>query len=377
MANTIIPMVNLKEQYLELKDEIDAAILTSVASTKYINGPEVGQFEQDFANYLGVEHVISCANGTDALQLAYMALDLEEGDEVITPSFTYAATAEILGLLKLTPVFVDVDPNSFNLDVSRIEKSITAKTKAILPVHLYGLSANMDAIKTIADKYGLYIIEDTAQACGAEYSSESGGIQKAGTMGTIGTFSFFPSKNLGCFGDGGAVCTNDADLAAKMKMLSKHGQKEKYKHEILGCNSRLDSIQAAVLNVKLPMLDHYNKKRINAAENYNELLKGIGQIKSPGLAEKASHVYHQYTIQCEYGRDELQVFLRENGISSTIYYPIPLHQQKAFMAIPHRKGELDVTEELKDKVISLPIDTSITKEQQEYICSIIKNYYNK
>ncbi|MFY0644063.1 MAG: DegT/DnrJ/EryC1/StrS family aminotransferase [Bacteroidia bacterium] len=370
-------MVNLKEQYLDLKDEIDAAILHSVASTKYINGPEVGQFEKDFANYLGVKHVISCANGTDALQLAFMALDLEEGDEVITPSFTYAATAEILGLLKLTPVFVDVDPYSFNIDTERIEKSITAKTKAILPVHLYGLSAEMDRIKSIADKYGLYVVEDTAQACGAQYSSEQVGIKKAGSMGAIGTFSFFPSKNLGCFGDGGALCTNNDQLAKKIRMLSKHGQIEKYKHEILGCNSRLDSIQAAVLNVKLQHLDTYNEKRRQAALIYNELLSDVNSITCPSVPDKSTHVYHQYTIQYEHGRDGLQQHLKENGISSTIYYPIPLHQQKAFVAIPHRKGELEVTEEIKEKVISLPIDTSITKEQQEYICNTIKNYLNK
>ncbi len=376
MAKTMIPMVNLQDQYLQMKDEIDAAILKTVASTRFIGGPEVEKFEEAFAEYIGVKHLIACANGTDALQLAFMALNLEEGDEVITPSFTYAATAEVLGLLKLTPVFVEVDPVTFNMDPEMMEKSISAKTKAILPVHLYGQCANMERILSIADKYGLDVVEDTAQAVGSSHQFSNGNIKKSGSMGTIGTFSFFPSKNLGCFGDGGAVCTNDDKLAEQLRMLAKHGQKQKYKHEILGCNSRLDSLQAAVLNVKLPYLESYNQSRITAANIYNELLSDIAQIRTPEVLENSTHVYHQYTILCEHGRNELQEKLRNEGVSSVIYYPIPLHKQKAFTSIPHRKGELDNTEIIVDKVLSLPIDSSLKREQQEYICNIIKHYFN-
>lgn len=377
MVKTSIPMVNLHDQYLAIKDEIDRAIAGVVDSCHFINGPDISAFETELANYLGVKHIIACANGTDALQLAFMSLGLEEGDEVITPSFTYAATAEVLGLLNLVPVFVDVDPYNFNIDVKKIEKSISAKTKAILPVHLFGGTANMEAIKTIADKYGLYIVEDNAQAIGAEYLYSNGSIKKTGTIGELGTLSFFPSKNLGCFGDGGAVITNNDELAAKVRMIAKHGQSKKYYHEVIGCNSRLDSIQAAVLRVKLNYLDNYTQKRREAAAVYDKLLSGVKGITVAINPSYSAHVYHQYTIRVENNRDGLQQHLKEKGISSVIYYPVPLHMQKAFMSIPNRKGDLSVTEEIKGQVLSLPIDTEISLEQQEYICTTIKEYNTK
>lgn len=377
MVKTSIPMVNLRDQYLEIKEEIDHAILETVASTQFINGPEVKNFESQFAEYLGVKHVIPCANGTDALQLAFMALEYEEGDEVITPSFTYAATAEVLGLLKLTPVFVDVDPQTFNIDINILERSISARTKAILPVHLFGAVANMEPIMTIAEKYGLQVIEDTAQSCGSEYAFSTGKRKKAGTMGDFGTFSFFPSKNLGCYGDGGAVVTDDDTLAEKARMIAKHGQSKKYIHDRLGCNSRLDSIQAAVLNVKLKYLDKYNEHRQLVAERYDRLLKDIPGITTPCRPLNGTHIFHQYTIKVEERRDELQKELTDQGIGSAIYYPIPLHMQKAFMGIPTRKGELEATEEIKDQVLSIPIDSELSLDQQEYICNTIKDFITK
>jgi dTDP-4-amino-4,6-dideoxygalactose transaminase len=369
-------MVNLRDQYLKIKEDIDDAILQTVSSTQFINGPEVKQFEKDFASYLGVKHVISCANGTDALQVAFMSLGLEEGDEIITPSFTYAATAEVLGLLKLTPVFVDVSPHDLNMDISKLEQSITARTKAILPVHLFGGVVDMEALQQVADKYGLLIIEDCAQAVGAEFIYSDGARKRVGSIGTIGTFSFFPSKNLGCYGDGGAVTTNDDALAEKIRMICKHGQKQKYIHDIIGCNSRLDSIQAAVLNVKLKHLSKYNKSRQNTAEIYKKKLAEILGIKLLSNPEYSAHVYHQFTVLAD-SRDKLQAHLSEHGIGSAIYYPVPLHQQKAFMAIPMRKGDLEVTEEVKDRVISLPIDSELDIEQQEYICKTINDFYTK
>lgn len=374
MVKTSIPMVNLHDQYLEIKDEIDRSIARVVDSCHFINGPDVKAFEEELASYLGVKHVIGCANGTDALQLAFMSLGLEEGDEVLTPSFTYAATAEVLGLLKLTPVFVDVDPSDFNIDVKKLERSITARTKAILPVHLFGNAANMEAIKGIADKYGLFIIEDNAQAIGAAYHYSNGTSKKTGTIGNLGTLSFFPSKNLGAYGDGGAVLTNDDTLASKVRMIAKHGQSKKYHHAVIGCNSRLDSIQAAVLRVKLKHLDMYTEKRRGSAAIYNSLLDDIEGITTPERQEYSDHVYHQYTIKVSQGRDKLQAYLSERGISSTIYYPVPLHLQKAFMNIPNRKGDLSATEEIMGQVLSLPIDTQISIEQQEYICTTIKEY---
>lgn len=377
MTKTDIPMVNLHAQYLSMKEEIDAAVLDTIASTMFINGPQVKQFEENFARYLGVKHVISCANGTDALQIAIMALEYEAGDEIITPSFTYAATAEVIALLGLTPVFVDVDPDTFTIDTKKLEKSITAKTRAILPVHLFGAAANMDQILSVANKYGLHVIEDTAQAPGAIHVNSKGVKSFCGTMGTIGTYSFFPSKNLGCYGDGGAVATNDDQLAEKVRMISRHGQSAKYVHDVIGCNSRLDSIQAAILNVKLPHLDRFNAKRQAAAENYNRLLENIEGIQTPINKAYSQHIYHQYTIKVDGDRNALADHLSKNGIGCAVYYPIPLHMQKAFMSIPNRKGDLTVTEEIKDKVISLPIDTEITIEQQEYIIETIKQFITK
>lgn len=377
MVKTSIPMVNLHDQYLEIKDEIDRSIAGVIDSCHFINGPDVKAFEEELANYLGVKHVIGCANGTDALQLAFMSLGLEEGDEVITPSFTYAATAEVLGLLKLVPVFVDVDPSDFNIDVKKLERSISARTKAILPVHLFGGAANMEAIKTIADKYGLFIIEDNAQAVGAEYKYSNNSSKKTGTIGDLGTLSFFPSKNLGCYGDGGAVLTNNDSLAAKVRMIAKHGQSKKYYHDVIGCNSRLDSIQAAILRVKLKHLDEYTDRRRGSAAVYDKMLKEVEGIDVPAQPKFSNHVYHQYTIKVKEDRDGLQKHLSEKGISSTIYYPVPLHLQKAFVNIPNRKGDLSVTEEIMGQVLSLPIDTQISIEQQEYICTTIKEYNTK
>ena len=331
-------MVNLHSQYLQIKEEIDGAIAQVIDSTQFINGPAVREFEEEFASYLGAKHVISCANGTDALQIALMCLDLQQGDEVITPSFTYAATAEVIGLLGLTPVFVDVDPHTFNIDPNKIEKSISARTKAIIPVHLFGDSANMEALQVIADKYGLVMIEDTAQATGSTYTYSNGQTKKAGTMGNIGTFSFFPSKNLGCFGDGGALCTDDDELAAKARMIARHGQGKKYHHDILGCNSRLDSIQAAVLQVKLKHLETYNDQRRLVADRYRDRLSEVEGIHLPLEKVNSRHVYHQYTIKVDQGREELKDHLQEQGISCMIYYPIPLHKQKAFVNIPVKKG---------------------------------------
>ncbi|MBR9860706.1 DegT/DnrJ/EryC1/StrS family aminotransferase [bacterium] len=369
-------MVNLRAQYLSIKDEIDEAISRVLDSSIFINGPEVQKFEAALAEYLGVKHVIGVANGTDALQIAFMALGYEEGDEVITPSFTYAATAEILGLLKLTPVFVDVDPNTYNLDPRKIEKSISARTKAIIPVHLYGSPAPMEDIISISNKYGLHIIEDNAQGIGAEYHFENGSIKKTGAIGDLGTFSFFPSKNLGCYGDGGAVCTNDDKLAQKVRMIAKHGQSKKYIHDMLGCNSRLDAIQAAILNVKLNHLERWNYTRLNAAKFYNELLADLEQVECPIIDENHKQVFHQYTIKAE-NRDELQAYLQSEGIPSVVYYKIPLHKQKAFINIPNRKGELSDTEALCDKVLSLPIDSEIAEDQQIEIVNHIKNFYKQ
>lgn len=377
MVKTSIPMVNLQAQNLPIREEIDAAIQRVIDSTLFINGPEVRKFEEELQSYLGIKHVIGCANGTDALQIAFMSLGLEEGDEVITPSFTYAATAEILGLLKLTPVFVDVVDTDYNIDIKKLEKSITAKTKAVLPVHLFGGVSNMESILAIAEKYGLYVIEDNAQGIGAEYIFSDGRVAKTGTIGTMGTLSFFPSKNLGCFGDGGAVITNDDKLAAKVRIIAKHGQSKKYHHEVLGCNSRLDTVQAAILSVKLNYLDKYNAHRRGAAQNYLNLLADHDKLILPRNPGYSNHVYHQFTIRYRGNRDGLQRYLAENGISSTVYYPVPLHMQKAFMNIQNRKGDLTQTEIIMNEVISLPIDSEITLDQQEYICTTLKNYTEK
>lgn len=370
-----IQMVDLQTQYAHIKEEIHTAIQQVLNSAHFINGPEVKQFAAELADYLGCKHVIPCANGTDALQIGMMALDLQAGDEVIVPVHTYVATAEAIALLKLTPVFVDVDPDDFTIDVNQIEALITPKTKLIVPVHLYGQCANMEAIMQIAEKHGLFVMEDTAQAIGADCFFADGSTQKAGTVGHIGTTSFFPSKNLGCFGDGGALITNDDELAKKIYMMANHGQSVKYKHDSIGCNSRLDTIQAAVLRVKLPHLDTYNAARNTAADYYDAKLSGIDGIQIPKRTSWSNHVFHQYTIRLTKGnRNEVQKILAEQGIPSMIYYPIPLHFQEAYRMERFGKGSFPVTEMLSEQVLSLPIHSEMNTEiQNEIIHALIKS----
>lgn len=373
-----IEMVDLVTQYQAIKSEVDTAIQEVLSSAYYIGGPVVNRFQQAFESYLDVKHVIPCANGTDALQIAMMALGLKPGDEVITPSFTYIATTEVIALLGLTPVFVDVDPKTFCIDPSKIEAAITPKTKAIVPVHLYGQAAEMDAIMEIANKHQLFVVEDNAQAIGSDYYSVSGKTSKLGTIGHIGCTSFFPSKNLGCYGDGGAMYTNDDALAEKLKMVANHGQKKKYHHEVVGCNSRLDAVQAAVLNVKLPRLDQYIDARRKVADYYDRVLGANPKITVPYRDAKSKHVFHQYTVQLAgVNRDELQAFLAEQGIPSMIYYPQPAHKQPMFASFNLGDLQLPVTEELTKNVISFPIHTEMEEEQQAFICEQILNFVNR
>jgi UDP-2-acetamido-2-deoxy-ribo-hexuluronate aminotransferase len=373
-----LQMVDLKSQYEKIKDEVNASIQEVIDTTAFINGPQVKTFSANLEKYLGVKHVIPCANGTDALQIAMMALDLQPGDEIITPSYTYFATVEVVGLLQLTPVFCEVDKDTFSIDVNEIEKLITPKTKAIVPVHLFGQSADMEPILAIAKKHGLYVIEDNAQAIGGYYTFSDGTRVANGCMGTIGTTSFFPSKNLGCYGDGGAIFTNDNDLAVKLKMVANHGQKEKYIHEIIGCNSRLDTMQAAILNVKLPHLDSYCDARRKVADYYDAAFAGNAKIKTPFRAPYSHHVYHQYTIQLQDGinRNEVMNRLKELGIPSMVYYPIPAHKQKMFENTHRPSTNLDLTNCLVEHVISLPIHTEMTSEQMEYISTHFLNIIN-
>ncbi len=363
-----IQMVDLKKQYQEIKADVDAAIHEVLDSASFINGKAVQDFSKSLANYLDVKHVIPCANGTDALQIAMMALDLQPGDEVITPSFTYIATTEVVALLRLQPVFVEVDPKTFCIDPAAIEKAITPRTKAIVPVHLYGQAANMEAIMEIANRHGLTVIEDNAQAIGSDYYYKDGSSRKTGTIGTIGCTSFFPSKNLGCYGDGGAICTNNDELADKMRMIANHGQKVRYYHEMVGCNSRLDSIQAAVLNIKLPKLDQYIEARRKAADYYDQAFAGHKKITTPYRASNNKHVFHQYTLTLEgINRDGLHQYLAERQIPSMIYYPVPAHRQNMFAALGGNKFELEVTDWLTERVISLPMHTELDQEQLAYI----------
>jgi UDP-2-acetamido-2-deoxy-ribo-hexuluronate aminotransferase len=367
-------MVDLHTQYLRIKPQIDEAIFTVLESTAFIQGSEVNEFASDLSGYLGGVQVIPCANGTDALQIAMMALDLKPGDEIILPVHTYVATAEVIALLGLTPVFVDVDEKTFNVDVNQIESRITPKTKAIVPVHLYGQCADMETILSIASRRHLYVIEDVAQALSAEYVFSDGRKCKAGTMGTIGTTSFFPSKNLGCFGDGGAIFTNDKLLGDKSKMIANHGQKVKYHHDVIGVNSRLDTLQAAVLNVKLKYLDEYTAKRNEVADYYDRELSHIPGVKIPHRDTKSKHVFHQYTLRVE-KRDELKMFLEKAGIPTMIYYPVPLHLQKAYQRPDQPKGSFPITEKLSKQVISLPIHTEMKSEELKLITQSIKDFY--
>ncbi len=363
-------MVDLKGQYNKIKNEIDAGIQEVISTTAFVKGPQVNKFEYNLSNYLNTQHVIGCANGTDALQIAMMALNLKVGDEVIIPVFTYVATAEVIALLGLIPVMVDVDAETFCIDTTLIESKITTKTKAIIPVHLFGQCANMEAIMKIAQKHKLLVIEDTAQALGAVYTFSNGTKQRAGCIGNIGTTSFFPSKNLGCYGDGGALLTNDDELAKKIRMIANHGQSIQYVHEVIGVNSRLDSIQAAVLNAKLPHLDSYEKARMEVANCYNELLNAHPQITIPKQSKQSTHVFHQYTIQLNnINRDVVKKKLLEYHIPSMVYYPVPLHQQSAFANYGYNPLDFPVSNRLCQSVLSLPIHTEMTKKSVVYIAS--------
>lgn len=371
-----IEMVDLKGQYLNIKEEIDQATLSVIRDAQYINGPEVSKFTNELSQYLDGAYVIPCANGTDALQIALMALDLKPGDEVIVPSFTYVATAEVIGLLKLTPVMVDVDSSSFNITVESIKLAITPRTKAIVPVHLFGQCADMEPILALAREYGLYVIEDTAQAIGAAYTFKDGVKKKAGTMGHIGCTSFFPSKNLGCYGDGGAIFTIDSELANKIQMISNHGQEKKYVHKYIGVNSRLDTIQAAILRIKLRHLDNYSSARRSAAEKYDKLLKDIQDLIIPIRSNNSNHVFHQYTLKVSGGkRDALKKYLEDAGIPAMIYYPISLNEQEAYQSIGLVVGDLSVTRNLCSSVLSIPMHTELSDVQIEYITSSIINFF--
>jgi UDP-2-acetamido-2-deoxy-ribo-hexuluronate aminotransferase len=372
-----IEMVDLKGQYAKIQNKIDEAIIESIRSANFINGPAVSEFSKSLSEYLGGAYVIPCANGTDALQVAMMALDLKPGDEVIVPAFTYVATAEVLGLLGLIPVMVDVDPNHFNITRENIENAISTKTRAIVPVHLFGQCADMESIIELAKERGLYVIEDTAQAIGAKYTFTDGTIKYAGTIGDIGCTSFFPSKNLGCYGDGGALFTQDPNLAEKIKMICNHGQSKKYVHKYIGVNSRLDTIQAAVLNIKLKHLDEYSAARIRAADCYDNLLVNVKNLQIPTRSIKSTHVFHQYTLLInDNKRDALKEYLEKNDIPAMIYYPVPLNEQEAYSSIGIVSGELIETQRLCKSVLSLPMHTELTIDQQVYITNSIKSFLN-
>ena len=370
-----IQMVDLKQQYAKIKEGVDAAIREVIDSAAFISGKSVSEFAGNLATYLGVKHAIPCANGTDALQIALMSLNLKPGDEVITPSFTYIATTEVVALLRLKPVFVDVDPKTFCMDPSSLGKAINSKTKAIVPVHLYGQGAPMEKILDIAKKNNLFVIEDNAQAIGSSYHFVDGTTKKTGTMGTIGATSFFPSKNLGCFGDGGAIFTNQDPLAEKLKMIANHGQSKRYYHDLVGCNSRLDSLQAAVLNVKLTKLDEYIAARRRAADYYDLSFSGHRHLVTPFRASYSHHVFHQYTLLVEgKDRNSLQKFLATKNIPSMIYYPVPAHRQKMFGGAEFSAKDLPVTDWLTERVISLPMHTELDEEQLAYISSNVLEY---
>lgn len=374
-----IQMVDLKGQYEKIKDTINYSVLEVIDTTAFINGPEVHAFQKELEEYLGVKHVIPCANGTDALQIAMMGLGLKPGDEVITADFTFAATVEVIALLQLTPVLVDVEPDTFNIDPEAIKRAITPRTKAIVPVHLFGQTANMDAIMEIAREHDLYVIEDNAQAIGANYHFKDGTTRKAGVLGDVGSTSFFPSKNLGCYGDGGAIFTNDDDLAHSIRGIVNHGMYERYHHDVVGVNSRLDSIQAAVLRAKLPKLDEYNKARQDAAKKYSKAFENVEGITSPFTSgEKDTHVFHQYTLKIAGGRrDALAKYLGEKGIPFGIYYPIPLHNQKAYKDERYREEDFPVTNQLVKDVLSLPMHTELDDEQIDYITGSIIEFLNQ
>ena len=377
MSDVNIQMVDVHGQYLHIKEEVDRGIQEVIDTCAFINGPKVKQFQAHLESYLGANHVIPCANGTDALQIALMALDLKVGDEVIVPAFTYVATAEVIALLGLTPVMVDVDPDTFNVTADIVKNAITPNTKVIVPVHLFGqVTGDMEEIMQLAHEHDLYVIEDNAQAIGADFKCKDGTIAKSGTIGHIGCTSFYPSKNLGCYGDGGAIFTNDEKLAINIRKIANHGQVKKYHHDVIGCNSRLDSIQAAVLDVKLRKLDEYCQARDNAAKYYDTKLAGIEGLIIPKRESRSSHVFHQYTLRETTGRrDELKEYLKAKGVPSMVYYPVPLYKQEAFKHYAP-DIQLDATEQLCKEVISLPIHTEMTTEIQDIIISAVKSFYN-
>jgi dTDP-4-amino-4,6-dideoxygalactose transaminase len=370
-----IQMVDLISQYERVQDEIDKAVLDVIRSSAYINGPEVKAFQSELEEYLDVRNVIPCANGTDALQIAMMGLGLRPGDEVITADFTYVATAEVIALLGLTPVLVDVNPATFNIEAEAIRKAITPKTKAIVPVHLFGQSAPMEEIMRIAEEHDLYVIEDTAQAIGADYRFSDGAVKKAGTIGHVGATSFFPSKNLGCYGDGGAIFTNDDELAERLRSIANHGQGERYYHDRVGVNSRLDSIQAAILRIKLRHLDEYAKRRNEAAAHYDAAFEDIPEIVTPGRCQNSTHVFHQYTMILDgIDRNAMKDFLQAHEVPAMIYYPVPLHLQKAYRDERYNEGDFPVTEQLCRSVLSLPMQTELDEEQLAHITETVKTF---
>ena len=374
-----IQMVDTKTQYHRIKSEVDQAVLEVLESSAFINGKPVQQFAEELASYLGVAHVIPCANGTDALQIAMMALGLQPGDEVITPSFTYIATTEVIALLRLTPVFVEVDPHTFCMDPDSLRKAITPKTKAIVPVHLYGHAAPMAELLRIANEHNLFVIEDNAQAIGCDYHFSDGRVAKTGTLGHIGCTSFYPSKNLGAYGDGGAIFTNDSALAERLRMIANHGQRQRYYHEIVGCNSRLDSVQAAILRIKLRHLDAYNEARRSVADFYDQAFATHPLVTTPFQAVYSKHVYHQYTLKLAAGvdRDGLVKYLADRSIPSMIYYPVPGHRQPMFAEFGSAEQSMPITDALTDVVISLPIHTEMDEEQKAYIANAVSEYLNK
>jgi UDP-2-acetamido-2-deoxy-ribo-hexuluronate aminotransferase len=371
-----IQMVDLKSQYESIKENVDNSIQEVLNTTTYINGPQVHLFQKALEDYLGVKHVIPCANGTDALQIAMMGLGLQPGDEVITADFTFAATVEVIALLQLTPVLVDVDRYNMNINIDEIRKAITPKTKAIVPVHLFGRAANMEAIMALAKEYNLYVIEDNAQAIGANCKFSDGTKKKAGTIGHVGATSFFPSKNLGCYGDGGAIFTNDDELAHALRGIVNHGMYERYHHDVVGVNSRLDSIQAAVLNAKLPLLDQYNKARQEAARKYTAAFEGHKNIIAPSICSSCDcHVFHQYTLRIiGADRNGLMQHLLDKGIPCAIYYPIPLHSQKAYADLRYNEEDFAVTNQLVNEVLSLPMHTELDDEQIQFITNSVLEY---
>ena len=381
MSNLIsgkpLPMVDLKNQYDRLKDEIMGGFQEVLENTQFINGPIVKEFAVKLADYLDVKHAIPCGNGTDALQIALMSLGLKPGDEVITTPFTFVATAEVIGLLGLKPVFVDVDPNTFLMDVSKLEEKITSNTRCVIPVHLFGQCVDMESLVEICKKHDLKIVEDNAQAIGAEIRFSDGTVKKAGTIGDLGTTSFFPSKNLGCYGDGGAIFTNNEDYGKLVKMIVNHGSSKKYYHDVIGVNSRLDSLQAVVLKAKLPQLDAFNKARQEVAAFYNDKFKDLESVQTPSFASWSTHVFHQYTLRLiGVERAPFMDYLRECGISSAVYYPVPLHIQEGYKESGYTNGDFPISEELSESVISLPIHTEMDNDKLEYITSKVIEYFN-